>query len=110
MSVSMETYYGGAESHQPLSGNITLDPATKKLLTLDPDAAGRTVTLRDATELDKGHGHILINVDAIESVAIKDNGGTTISTLAAGEGMEIGLCDNSDADGKWFIWQGPLGV
>lgn len=112
MSVSLAAFMGGGRLHSPLSSNLALKAAwasSYRIHTLDPDAAGREVSLPSALLLKLGGPQfILLNIDAALSAAVKDFAGGTVLTLAAMEGVQLYLAGNSAAAGNWIFRRRPL--
>lgn len=100
---------GGGRLHAPLSSNLTLKAGWPRLHTLDPDAAGREVILPDARTLRLGGPQfILLNIDATHSIAVKDGSGTALVTLAAQEGVILGVSKIDTIAGKWGVHKRSL--
>jgi hypothetical protein len=106
--MTIETFFGGGRNHA-LTGNLTLKAGWPRLHTLDPDGAGREVNLPDARLLRLGSPQfILLNIDATHGIAVKDNAGGTVLTLAAQEGVILSLSQNSTAAGRWNVHRRSL--
>jgi hypothetical protein len=77
-----------------LSGAITLTMAYQNFLKLDPGGGNKNVTL-PAEEGNSGAWFYINNTaDAGESLAVKDDGGSTIVTISQNEAAIV-VCDGS---------------
>ena len=84
---------------------ITLN-AGRARLWIFSGLGGFTVNLPDATEFQKagrlgGPVFCLINTETGSTLVLKDDGGTTLETIAINKAIIIGLADNSTANGIW---------
>lgn len=62
-----------------------------------------SLTFPDATQVSNGRDALVRNIGA-NTVTLKDGGGGTIGTVAAGEAKYLYLTDNSTASGAWTIF------
>lgn len=81
---------------------------TARVMELLPQAAGFSVTLPDARQVAEGQDILFRNI-ADEDVVIKDNGGGTIATVAAGQVKYFYLTSNTSAAGAWGVVQFGVG-
>jgi len=96
------TYSGGVDQ-QTLSGDLTLTRGSATYLNLDPGGSARNVTL-PAEEDNAGLVFSLYNAaDAAENLVIKNDGGSTIVTIAQG-GTAVVACHDSSGDGRGNAW------
>ena len=79
-----------------MSGNPTLTPAMAEFLPVDPDGSNREITLPD-WDLCLGRQQIIKHVGGANTVAVKDQDGTTIATLTTGTWAAF-FC----AGGAWY--------
>lgn len=87
-----------------MSADVVIKAGWPRLLTFDPDAAGRKVTLPDARDLQHvGGPHFwLENIDTVNSIEVEDAaGGTVVAALGPEETAIIGLIDNTTLAGTW---------
>lgn len=76
------------QNTQTLAGTKTLTDADFPLQYLDPGGAGRNVVL--PAEANTNHSFVIVNTaDAAETLTVKDDGGTTIGTIAQGENRQF---------------------
>jgi len=65
---------------ETLSDDLTLDTTYGNLMALDPGGSARDVTLPAA--FDGGWYFIVNSADAAETITVKDDGGSTVATVA----------------------------
>lgn len=108
--VTEETFFGGSVTTDPMSADVTLNRGSARVQVVKPDAAGRFVFLPPATQLALGGPHFyVLNIDTTNSVGIKDDGGTVLETIVAGDGCVFYLSENSTDDGVWRIKSSTIG-
>ena len=89
-------FWGGIEQ-QTLTGNLVLTLKSATFLSLDPGGSARDVTLPAEAD-SKGLIYSFYNAaDAPENLVVKDDGGSTIVTIAQAGAAIVG-CDGS----SWF--------
>lgn len=102
-TVSAETYFDATSETITVNKTLTTLPTTYYVT---PNNAGLSITLPSASGEDTvfdGGIYTIVNASKINSVIIKDNGGTKLSRLGAGE-TGVFLCiDDSTAAGTWFV-------
>jgi hypothetical protein len=87
----------GGAGVRTLTGNVTCSASTETFCSWDPGGASRDVTLT-AEETSDGLFHVFINeADAAENLVIKNDAGSTITTIGQGE-WSIVACSGS----AWF--------
>lgn len=94
---------GGAGYIAPTTTDFAL-PRTKRagmVLRVEPNAGSYDGLLPDATEHRTGFPFFVIFAITNGFDVYDNSKSNLIGTLAAGEAAEIGLADNSDADGTW---------
>ena len=84
------------------ANNIVLTVGDKLLQSLTLTTSGKTVTLPDARLLVEGRPFIIKNEGATNSFLLKDNAGTTLSTMAAGDVGLYYLVSGATAAGVWI--------
>lgn len=90
--VDDDFFYGGGTSWNPLSANISLTPLNGRSIVVNPNAAGRTITLPDPTDLATGGPYFfIINQSATDTVALLDEAATTIATIAVSSSIIVVL-------------------
>lgn len=67
-------------------------------------SAGLSVYLPDASKTGTGQT-ILFNNTGVETITVRDSGGTQVVTVAAGILWQVYLTDNSTVDGTWSVLQ-----
>jgi hypothetical protein len=92
------------ELEWPLENSGTLPPAAR-IIDVTPDAAGRSVTLPDATLTGAGQVILLNNLSGSYSFFVKDNAGNTIATVGFGEQWELYLAATTTAAGTWRVFR-----
>ena len=104
MSVSLETFMGGGRAYTPMTGDVTLTRASPRMITVDPNAAGRKIVLPDATLLKLGSPRfIILNINGTNTVEIEDaDGGTVLSALGTSQGAVVALSENATSAGRWL--------
>ncbi|MCP4660976.1 MAG: hypothetical protein GY856_36710 [bacterium] len=107
MAVTEEVLYGESEE-LAITGNVDLDPG-KRVHVITSSDANRILTLPDATsQASMGGGvHWIFNHSGY-TLAVKDNGGTTIKALADDYGLVMSLVDMSTAAGSWEFVLYPI--
>lgn len=104
MRMTVRTWYGdGVHVNLGAGGYEVPRPTSGYFLTsLTPDAAAREVTLSDARRHRPGVDlYAFYNLSAVDTIAIKDDGGNTIHTLATLSLIVLHLPDNTTANGIW---------
>lgn len=108
MSVTRETYYGGA-SYTAFGSSRNLERATR-VQVLEPTTSGLDVYLPDATLLAPGTRYYVLNASGTHSFDVGDSEGTTLVTVPAGFGGIFALVVNGSGAGRWNVHQaGPIG-
>lgn len=93
----------------PIEQSVGGDDIVAKIIELHPSTSGLSVTLPDATLISTGFTALFYNAEA-DTTIIKDDGGTTLLTVASGEAWTIYLRDNSTANGLWRSFQQGAGT
>jgi hypothetical protein len=94
---------------EALSGNRTVVRHDYHWLALNGGAAGRDVTLPDATTLPLGWRIVIQNTGTTDVLSLKDNGGGALSQVgfvgqtATPVCVEAVLYGNASAPGQWFL-------
>lgn len=84
LPVDDEYFYGGSSVFNPLASNITLTSLNGRVITVTPNASGRTITLPDPANMPAGGIHFAItNKSALNTVALKNEVGGAVATIAA---------------------------
>lgn len=93
-----------------LTANVTLvwaadsssasDTTFARIIDMSSDGGAYSVTFPDARRVSVGYDGFFNNSGGV-SITLKDNGGSTIATVAAGEVRYVYLTDNSTAAGTW---------
>lgn len=100
-AIQSELYYGGAKEVS-MSANISVSPAEARVWVLAPTTSGLSVTLPSTAEYPPGHGHLYIINDGGDSIDIKDSGGSTVLTVAAGAGAELMISIAVGGGRTWY--------
>lgn len=82
--------------------NLNVDSFTYQILT--GSATGYSIVLPDATTVTPGLEFQFYNTTN-NTIAVKNNSGTTLATIAQNTYMHIKLRANSTQDGVWDLWQ-----
>lgn len=105
---SLHEGFGGSHV-ETISANATAPAPTRqggaRLLVYDASSSGLSVTLPDATKLRTGGRLtylVCLDPSSANSLEVKDNGGTTLVTLTAGDCVELFLAGNGSAAGTWI--------
>jgi hypothetical protein len=75
-----------------------------RIMDVTPDAAGRSVFLPDASKTGTGNT-ILFNNRGVDTFTVKNNAGTQVVTINAGELWQVYLSNNTTAAGTWRALQ-----
>lgn len=81
------------------------DNVLSSILDVTPDANSHVITLPDATRASPGRTVLFNNLSGSYNFLVKDNSGTTLATIAAGEQWELYLALNTTAAGTWRIFR-----
>ncbi len=84
------------------SGDVTV---AARIIGVTPASAGRSVIMPDATRTGPGQSVLFNNMSGTYSFLVKDDGGTTLATVAPGTQWQIYLTDNTTAAGTWEVYQ-----
>lgn len=103
MSVTRETYYGGA-SYASFGVTRNLERATR-VQVLEPTTSGLSLYLPDATRLAPGTRYYVINASGTHSFDVADAEGVALITVPAGYGGIFALVVNGSASGRWNVHQ-----
>ncbi|MHA1571127.1 MAG: hypothetical protein ACTSWM_04850 [Alphaproteobacteria bacterium] len=91
---------GGWDS-SAVAGNTTLTKKSGHWQKIDPNGAGRDVTLPAVTPQDDGDWFFIANAaDAAEALTVKDAGGATIGTVSQSEAGIVYV----DSAGAWQLF------
>lgn len=97
--------YGGSTT-LAYGDDVTLSLGYGRLVVLNPSAGSLKVKLPAEASLPLGWPHFHLDNISANSTLITDSSGTTLWTLAAGEGILIGLADVSGVN----TWKGIQGA
>lgn len=86
----------------PIETSASVDLATR-IINMSA-SAGLSVYLPDASKTGTGQT-ILFNNTGVETITVRDSGGTQVVTIASGILWQVYLTDNSTVDGTWSILQ-----
>jgi hypothetical protein len=104
-------------SISPFTANITLswpsqfqdvNNVVANIIDINPTVGGLSITMPDASQTSVGQTIVFNNVGT-QSVAIKNNLGGTITTIASGSIYYIYLIDNTTVSGTWRVVPFGLG-
>jgi hypothetical protein len=84
------------------SGDVTV---AARIIGVTPASAGRSVIMPDATRTGTGQSVLFNNMSGTRSFFVKDDGGSTLATVAPGTQWQIYLTDNTTAAGTWEVYQ-----
>jgi len=100
--ISRAAFYGGFKEVASATA-ITLSLPLARVHHVTPNAANLSVTLPDARTLRTG-GVLgwVFNKSGVNAMRLKDNAGTTIATVVAGQLATLLLTDSSTAAGAWI--------
>lgn len=77
-------FYGGSKDLGAISANASIAVADGRLITVDPQSGGLILTLPATASLNGGGPYFVIaNLNATNSIIVKDQAATTIVTVAA---------------------------
>lgn len=98
---SPEVWFGGAVGTS-ISADYPITLYRNRVFTFLPSSSAWSVTLPSALKLKTGYGlFLLINEHATNTIAVKDNAGSTVVTLAGREAVVLSLSANGTAAGAW---------
>jgi hypothetical protein len=86
-----------------LNGTLTLVNTSNSLQFITGTQTGYSIVLPDATTLFSGMHYEIWNASS-QTITIKTNGGTTLTTLAAGAVLYLVLQVATPAAGSWQYW------
>lgn len=78
------------------------------IIEFDADA-GLSISLDDARQVANGYTILFNNIGA-ETVSIKNQGGTTLMSVASGEVWQLYLASNATANGVWRVFEYGAGT
>ncbi len=106
-----ETFMGGAV-HYDNTGDVMLNPFSKRVHIFNPDSSGYFVHLPDArdTRLGAAIFYIVNSNENDYTLGIKDDAGSVLETLDDGYGAIIGLAKNDTAAGDWMVAVHGVGI
>jgi uncharacterized protein (TIGR02217 family) len=95
-------FFGGTKLHDPLSANVAITLGQGRVHVVNPDAAGREVTLPNAGTMPDGGWHFhIINTSATDTVDIKGDA-ATINTLGTSSAAIYVVGKNVSDVSIWF--------
>jgi hypothetical protein len=87
----------------PIETSANENLATR-IMNISAASAGLSIYLPDASKTGTGQTILFNNVGA-ETITVRNDGGTQVVTVAAGELWQIYLTNNSTANGAWSVLQ-----
>lgn len=107
--ITKEVFFGGAV-YNTLTGNINIHPGEARIHRIDPNGAGRVVTLPDARILRPGFPILIVsNESATDTFQINDNSGSAVVTVSTNRLVSLALLTNTTQAGEWFANQVRVG-
>ena len=88
----------------PLENSGETPPAAR-IIDVTPDAAGRAITMPNATLTAAGQTVLFNNLSATDSFAVKDFAGNTLATVGAGTQWQVYLAATTTAAGTWRVFR-----
>ena len=88
----------------PLESSGTEAPAAR-IIDVGPSADGFSIILPDATLTGAGQTILFNNIDSTNSFFVKDHGGHTLATVAAGTQWQVYLAATTTANGTWRVFR-----
>lgn len=101
-----------------LTANVTLAWPTElatdtnvvaEIMDVTPSAGGLKITMPPADQVSVGQTQLFFNAGSY-TFTIADNGGNTITTVAAGLSYQVYLIDNTTVNGTWRVTQYAAGT
>lgn len=103
--IAEAAFYGRAK-YQSTGAQVTLNFTVARVQTVVTTAGGLSIKLQSARQLKTG-GPVGFVVNAgSNSFSLIDNSNGALTTLAAGECVELALVDNATAAGVWIVHKG----
>ena len=85
-----------------LSGNLILYKGNPRVQIIDPNGAGRIITLPDSEKLSKGGPYFyIVNVSTVDSIAVNSFNGADTFTIPTEKALVLGTFRNT-GNKMWF--------
>lgn len=108
MAITQARFLGGAR-YLAVTSSHTLVYGVARVWNLSAASSGKSVTLDDARRVGLGYGQYVLQNSGSNAIAVKDQAGTTLFSLASNTVATIGLVRNDTAAGKWIKYLSTLG-
>jgi hypothetical protein len=94
---------GGATITDPMSSNVTLTAASKRVQVFNPTAGGLTVTLPAAGGLNEGDSFLIQNKSSSFGITVLDSSANILAFLPSGKKLKLFLANAATSD-----WEGTI--
>lgn len=101
---------GGAEITNPMTTNVTLTTASKRVQVFTPTVGGLEITLPNTSSLSQGDSFSLQNKSAAAGILVKSASGSIIAFISAGKILKLFVANSGTNDWEGTITDGVSGV